>query len=65
MCLRVGVPVVGILIRNDSARILKELCSCANACCDAVVRGCAVGVLVGTVQWRPVAGVAEHFGCGS
>ena len=25
LCLRVGVPVVGILIRNDSARILKDL----------------------------------------
>ena len=25
LCLRVSVPVVGILIRNDSARILKEL----------------------------------------
>ena len=25
LCLRVGVPVIAILIRNDSARILKDL----------------------------------------
>ena len=51
--------------RNDSARILKDGAHGANVCCDAVVRGCAVCVLVGTAQWRPVAGVVEHFGCGS
>ena len=45
--------------------IFKDCDHGTNTCWDAVVYDCAVCALVGTTQRRPVAGVAEHSGCGS